>query len=79
MAFSQLEPFGALADELRLGQIAATIANVNRDEKTDAYRSGDFMPALGAELARQRAPLIDKELSAEERSALLDATLFGKN
>lgn len=58
MAFAQLEPFGALAEDFRAGQICATLANVHRDSKTrpDPWTAADFMPALDAALAGTRLP-----------------------
>jgi hypothetical protein len=77
MAFCRLEPFGALADEHRAAQIAATVANVNRDPKTkpEPWVAADFSPVLAAEKDRQE----DAELAAmtpAERVAALDAALF---
>ena len=77
MAFDSLEPFGSAVDDFRAGQIAATVANVNRDPKTNAqaWTAADFMPALGAESDRKE----DAELAAltdEQRIALLDAAFF---
>ena len=77
MAFEQLEPFGSGIDDFRAGQIAATVANVNRDPKSKAqpWTPADFMPALGAEADRAE----DAELAAmspAERVKLLDAALF---
>jgi hypothetical protein len=48
IAYSNLEPWGPLADEFRFGQICATVANVQRDSKSkpDPWTPRDFMPAL---------------------------------
>ncbi len=48
IAYSNLEPFGALADEFRFGQVCATVANVQRDSKSkpQPWTPRDFMPAL---------------------------------
>jgi hypothetical protein len=48
MAFERLEPFGALHQELMLGQVCAVIANVHRDSKrrSDPFAPQDFMPGL---------------------------------
>ena len=75
MAFERIEPFGALADEFRLGQIAATLANVHRAPNTDAFGPADFMPALHRALEAAAPPPVAK--SPEELSNLLDAELFG--
>lgn len=79
MAFEQLEPFGALAEDFRAGQIAATVANANRDpeKRSDPFMPSDFMPALAA--AHERAaegPILKSD--PEAQSALLDRMLFGK-
>lgn len=46
MAFSKLEPFGEERADLRMGILAALIANVNRDPKKQPapYEPDDFMP-----------------------------------
>lgn len=78
IAFEQLEPFGGMADDWRAGQIAATVANVQRDPKTrpDAFEPADFMPALVDALNIDRAPtLLD---DPEAQSALIDRVLFGR-
>ena len=76
MAFEQLEPFGALADDFRLGQLCALLANVHRDPKrrSQAFAPEDFMPALAA--ARRAAAPKPRQLSAEERSRAIDRLLM---
>ena len=78
MAYTNLEPWGPLADDFRAGQICATVANVNRDAKTmpQAWTADDFMPALAAARAQAHQPVL--ELDPEKQSALLDRVLFGK-
>ena len=44
MAYFSMEPFGEYSDYWRTGQIAATIANVNRPKSHRAYKPEDFMP-----------------------------------
>ena len=78
MAFERLEPFGALADEYRLGQVAATLANVHRGKDTEAFSAADFMPALRRAMDGYAPPPAPIELDPEAHSALLDATLFGR-
>lgn len=39
-----LEPWGERPDFLRMGILAATIANVNRSRKSKAFRAEDFIP-----------------------------------
>lgn len=41
--FYQIEPFGAQVDELRLGNICAVLANINRDPKQSAFSPSDFL------------------------------------
>lgn len=76
MAFDQLEPFGSLADEFRLGQIAAVAANVNRNEerRPEPFTAADFMPALAA--ARERANRPPEDETPEQTRARLDRKLF---
>lgn len=76
MAFERLEPFGDLVQQFIGGQIAATVANVNRNpDKTPApYRADDFMPALRV----PEAPSVrGADLTPDQLSDLLDAELFG--
>jgi len=78
MAFEQLEPFGGLAADFRAGQIAAVIANTNRDpaRQREAFMPSDFMPALAA--ARERAAPPIEMANPDAQSALLDRVMFGK-
>ncbi len=46
MAYSRLEPWGEERDDLRMGIIASTIANVNREKGKKPYKPTDFMPAF---------------------------------
>lgn len=39
-----MEPFGEERADLRMGILAATIANVNRGKKGKSYKPTDFMP-----------------------------------
>jgi len=50
MAYARLEPFGPEADDARMAQLLALIANVNRDPKRrkTPWTPDDFLP--------QRAP-----------------------
>ena len=79
MAFEGLEPFGALPEDFRIGQVAAVIANVHRDQdrKSDPFTPGDFMPALrfAYESHESRALLLD-DLDAQ--SDLFDTMIFGR-
>jgi hypothetical protein len=78
MAFERIEPFGALADEYRLGTIPATFANVNRGKDDDPYEPADFMPALRKALGRDEVKVVGQDLSADQLSALIDAQIFGR-
>jgi hypothetical protein len=50
IAFSRLEPFGALHDEQMHGAICALTANMNRKRGSDPMSSGNFFAALGREM-----------------------------
>ena len=45
MAFAELEPFGALRDNIHAGIVAATVANANRDTKRrpEPFSPQDFL------------------------------------
>jgi hypothetical protein len=80
MAFERMEPFGALADEFRLGTIAATIANVQRSKESDPiYKAEDFMPALRRAIHGDGdgRVVIGADLDPEALSNLIDAQVFG--
>ena len=49
IAYARLEPFGPEADDYRLAQLLALIANVNRDPKRrrTPWTPDDFMPRRG--------------------------------
>lgn len=48
MAFERLEPFGSLHLEAVVGQVCATLANIDRDpeKRREPFQARDFMPAL---------------------------------
>ena len=77
MAFERLEPFGAMHEDFRAGQIAAVVANVHRDSKTEPFTPADFMPALYAEYrtAEPESKFLD---DPEAQSALFDSMIFGR-
>lgn len=54
MAYYQLEPFGPLRDDRRAGEVAAMVANVNRDRKhrREPFTWLDFFPLHDAAPAR---------------------------
>ncbi len=43
--FSQLEPFGAMVEELRIGQQCALLANINSD-KSNRFTPHDFLTTV---------------------------------
>lgn len=65
MAYSKLEPWGEERDDLRMGIIASTIANVNRGKGQKAFKPDDFMPQFEPETEEQAAErLIAKAMLA---------------
>jgi len=68
-----MEPFGEWIADQRFGEIAALIANVNRDSKRrpNAYEAADFIPWRER---RQRQP--EKAPTPEAHSQLLVRRLF---
>ena len=69
MAYARLEPFGSEADDHRLAQLLALIANVNRDPKRrkTPWTPEDFIPdrvpRRSGEVADLR-PRIDAAMAA---------------
>ena len=69
MAYARLEPFGPEADDHRLAQLLALIANVNRDPKRrkTPWTPEDFLPnrapRRSGEVAELR-PRIDAAMAA---------------
>jgi len=53
--FYQLEPFGAEADELRLGQISATLVNMYRSKNSKALTASDFLLTVHRPVREQTA------------------------
>lgn len=48
MAYFEIEPFGEERGDLRMGILAALIANINRDPKrARSFEPKDFMPKFG--------------------------------
>jgi hypothetical protein len=49
LAYARLEPFGSEADDHRMAQLLALIANVNRDpaRRRRPWTSDDFLPQRG--------------------------------
>jgi hypothetical protein len=69
MAYWNVEPFGPEREDQRAGEIAAVIANVNRDPKTksEPWTAVDFFPRLAVvRSAETERPTEEEE---EERPA----------
>lgn len=69
MAYARLEPFGSEADDHRLAQLLALIANVNRDPKRrkTPWAPEDFLPnrvPRRSGEARDLRPRIDAAMAA---------------
>jgi hypothetical protein len=69
MAYARLEPFGPEADDHRLAQLMALIANVNRDSKRrkTPWTADDFLPRRGPRPALEVGalrPRIDAAMAA---------------
>ena len=75
MAYERLEPFGPLADEFRLGQVCATMANIKRTKDTAPFEASQFMPGLRRALDLLKPE--PKSMTDEEHATLMDAELFG--
>lgn len=72
LAYFRLEPFGEERDDLRMGIVASTIANVNRSAKRrKPYQPEDFMPRF--EDAED-----DEETQALRLMAQMKAALGGR-
>jgi hypothetical protein len=68
MAYSKIEPWGQDRDDLRMGIIASTIANVNRGKNGKPLNPQDFIPDFEPE---------DEERAAERMLASAKAALGG--
>ena len=66
LAYSKLEPWGEERDDLRMGIVASTIANVNRGKGQKAFTPDQFMPSFEQETEEQAA----ERLIAKARAAL---------
>ena len=69
LAYARLEPFGPEADDQRMAQLMALIANVNRDPKRRKvpFTPDDFMPQRGPRPAVEvetLRPRIDAAMAA---------------
>ena len=69
LAYYRLEPFGPEADDARLAQLLALIANVNRDPKRrrTPWTPDDFLPRRGPRAEPEQSnlrPRIDAAMAA---------------
>jgi hypothetical protein len=69
MAYARLEPFGSVADDQRMAQLLALVANVNRDpsRRRRPYSPADFLPERGPRREPDQASLrtgIDAAMAA---------------
>lgn len=63
------EPFGEERADLRMGQICAIIANVNRSKRSDkVFSATDFMFKFGGEKADKRRAVTKKDQWADIKS-----------
>lgn len=84
MAFERLEPFGVLPKLHAVAQVSAILANVNRDPEArgEPFTAADFCTPVARALDGY-SDILNPEpegdgMTDEQRSALLDAVLFGK-
>lgn len=75
LAYAKLEPFGPLSDDFRAGQIAAIVANVNRDSKRspEPFLARDFFQSLGP--ARSSEPILLDD--PKKQADLIRQQIFG--
>jgi len=66
LAYSRIEPWGEERDDLRMGIVASTIANVNRSKNQKLFTPDQFMPQFEPETEEQAA----ERLIAKARKAL---------
>jgi hypothetical protein len=78
MAYDQIEPIGEPRADLRLGILAATVANHSASPPRQAAKPVDFMPFARAftKAFEQPADVISLE-DPQARAQLLGKTLFG--
>lgn len=55
-AYFSLEPFGDRIEDIRMGTVAAVIANTNRGKDTPAYKPMQFVPWADEPQAEVSAP-----------------------
>jgi len=68
MAYNEIEPFGEEREDLRMGILASTMANINRSSGKKPYKPRDFMPVfkVGTETPEEAG----RRLEARARRAL---------
>jgi hypothetical protein len=78
MEFDLLEPIGGPGDDVRMGMIASTIANTNRDpeKRPEPFDPIDFIPWAVAAERDDDAPIELEDDVAQ--SNLIRAAIFGK-
>jgi hypothetical protein len=72
LAFSQLEPFGGIVEDMRAGIAAATTVNVNQGEGARTFGPLDFFPWHREQKAA--VPLVRQE--GESEQAFLQRQIF---
>jgi hypothetical protein len=77
LEYYELEPFGSHVEDLRMGMIASTIANVNRDVEAtpEPFAPMDFVP-WGQEREPVDVDPIDLD-DDKQQSDLIRAAMFG--
>lgn len=79
MEMEQLEPFGERLADLRMGTLAALIANIHRDakRKKEPYVPSDFAPwMLDASPEEPSGPILLSDKKAQ--SNMIRSSLFGR-
>lgn len=78
-AFEKIEPFGERLADLRMGTLAALLANLHRDtkRKREPYVPSDFAPwMLDSEPKDESTTILLKDRKAQ--SNMIRSSLFGK-
>lgn len=77
ISYAETEPFGELRDDLRFGQVCATMANIHRDSKRapEPFEPGDFFSTIDKQVRNEPVLLDDPEA----QSAMIKALFEGAN
>lgn len=77
MAYFSLEPFGSQIDDMRHGIAVATLANINRNQKTrrKPFAPIDFIPWHEAAKDPDKPILLD---DPDKQTELMIRSMFGK-